>query len=296
MGADLADLLLGYPASGSITTSVKLTDYADYYGIYLQDNYRVNSKLTVNYGLRWERELGLQEVNNGLVANFNTDATNPIAANVAGILPKGVVEYAGVNGNSTSVGNPYANKWGPRAGVAYQFDNKTVFRGGYGIFWAPQFALGSPLATPGYSATTSYIATTNGDVTSAGILSNPFPNGITQPTGNTLGALEGIGQSISLVSPSGKSPEIQQYSVDIQRELPFGIALELGYIGSHSTHLTLGSASLNINALNPAYLSMGSALNASVPNPYYGHGGTGIVGTANVTAYQLLLPSRNSDP
>jgi hypothetical protein len=289
-GADLADLLLGYPASGSITTSVKLTDYSDYYGLYIQDNYRVSNKLTVNYGIRWERELGLQEVNNGLVTNFNTTATNPIGAGISGILPLGVVEYAGVNGNPTSVGDPYANKWGPRVGVAYQYDSKTVIRGGYGIFWAPQFALGAPLATPGYSATTSYIASTNGNVTPAGIFSNPFPSGITQPTGNTLGPLEGIGQSISLVSPSGKSPEIQQYSVDIQRELPFGIALEVAYIGSHSTHLTLGSASLNINALNPSLLSMGSALNTSVANPYYGHGGSGIVGTATVAEYQLLLP------
>jgi trimeric autotransporter adhesin len=289
-GADLADLLLGYPVSGSITSSVKLTDYADYYGLYIQDNYRVNNKLTVNYGLRWERELGLQEVNNGLVTSFNTTATNPIAANVTGILPLGVVEYAGINGNPTSVGDPYSNKWGPRVGVAYQYDSKTVIRGGYGIFWAPQFALGSPLATPGYSATTSYIASTNGNVTPAGTLTNPFPSGIGQSTGNTLGALEGIGQSISLFSPSGKSPEIQQYSIDLQRELPGAIAVEVAYIGSHSTHLTLGSSSLNINTLNPSYLAMGSALNTSVANPYYGHGGSGIVGTASVAEYQLLLP------
>jgi hypothetical protein len=289
-GADLADLLLGYPASGSLTDSVKLTDYADYYGLYVQDNFRLNSKITINYGLRWERELGLKELNNGLVTNFNTKATNPIGAGVTGIVPLGVVQYAGVNSAPTSVGNPYTNKWGPRAGIAYQLNNKTVIRGGYGIFWAPQFAIGSPLATPGYSASTSYIASTDGNLTPAGILSNPFPGGIIKPTGNTLGPLSGIGQSISMVSPSGRSPEVQQYSLDIQRELPFGIAIELGYVGSHTTHLTISSGSININALNPTLLSMGSALNASVPNPYYGHGGTGIIGTANVARYQLLLP------
>jgi hypothetical protein len=289
-GADLADLLLGYPATGSITTSVKLTDIADYYGLYVQDNFRLNNKITINYGLRWERELGLKEVNNGLVTNFNTTATNPLGAGVTGIIPYGVVQYAGINGAPTTVGNPYSNKWGPRAGIAYQVNNKTVIRGGYGIFWAPQFALSSPLATPGYSATTSYIASTNGNLTPAGTLSNPFPSGIVQPTGNTLGPLEGIGQSISLVSPSGKSPEVQQYSVDIQRELPGGIALELAYVGSHTTHLTISSGTININALNPTYLAMGSALNTSVPNPFYGHGGSGIVGTATVAQYQLLLP------
>jgi trimeric autotransporter adhesin len=289
-GADLADLLLGYPASGSITTSVKLYDYSDYYGLYVQDNYRVNNKLTVNYGLRWERESGIKEQNNGLVTNFNTTATNPIGGSVTGILPLGVVQYAGLGGAPSSAGSPYNNKWGPRVGVAYQYNSKTVIRGGYGIFWAPQFALGSPLATPGYSATTSYIASTNGNLTPAGILSNPFPSGIVQPTGNTLGPLEGIGQSISLVSPTGKSPEVQQYSVDIQRELGWGVALEVGYVGSHSTHLTISSANININTLNPSLLSMGTALNTSVANPYYGHGGSGIVGTATVAQYQLLLP------
>jgi trimeric autotransporter adhesin len=289
-GADLADLLLGYPASGSITTSVKLYDYSDYYGLYVQDNYRVSNKLTVNYGLRWERESGIKEQNNGLVTNFNTTATNPIGGGVTGILPLGVVQYAGLGGAPSSAGSPYNNKWGPRVGVAYQYDSKTVIRGGYGIFWAPQFALGAPLATPGYSATTSYIASTNGNLTPAGILSNPFPSGIVQPTGNTLGPLEGIGQSISLVSPTGKSPEVQQYSVDIQRELGWGVALEVGYVGSHSTHLTISSANVNINTLNPSLLSMGTALNTSVANPYYGHGGSGIVGTATVAQYQLLLP------
>ncbi len=289
-GADLADLLLGYPYSGSAYTSTKLTDYADYYGIYLQDNFRVSNKLTLNYGLRWEREIGLREVSNGLVTNFDTTATNPLAAGVTGITPLGVVQYAGINGSPTSLGNPYANKYGPRAGVAYQLNSKTVIRGGYGIFWAPQFAIGAPISTPGYAATTTYIATLNGDQTPAGTLTNPFPNGIAQPTGNTLGALEGIGQSISLFNPKGKSPEVQQYSFDVQRELPGGVAIEVGYVGSQSSNLTISSATININALNPSYLAMGDALTTPVANPYYGHGGSGIVGTPTVSRYQLLLP------
>jgi trimeric autotransporter adhesin len=289
-GADLADLLLGYPSSGNIYTSTKLTDYADYYGLFIQDNFRMSNKITLNFGLRWERETGIQEQNNGLVVNFLRDATNPIAANVTGILPKGVVQYAGLNGAPTSVGNPYSNKWGPRVGIAYQVNSKTVVRGGYGIFWAPQFSLGSPLATVGYNARTSYIASTDGNLTPTGSLTNPFPGGIAQPTGNSLGQLTGIGQSFTLVSPYGKSPEVQQYSIDIQRELPFGVALEVAYVGSHSTHLTLGAATYNSNALNPSYLSMGSALNASVPNPYYLHGGSGVVGTATIPQSQLLLP------
>jgi len=287
-GADLADMLLGYPSSGAIYTSTKLTDIANYYGLYVQDDFRVTKRLTLNLGLRWEHEPGLYEVNNGMVTNFNGMATNPLAANVTGITPMGEVVFAG-NGKNT-VGNPYTSKWGPRFGMAYQLNTKTVLRAGYGIYWAPQFALGAPIATVGYNQSTSYIASTNNNVTPANTLSNPFPSGILQPGGNSLGALTGIGQSISLVDPHARSPYTQQYSIDIQREVKAGIAVEVGYVGSHSSHLTLGAANINADALNPALLSMGSALTQSVANPFYGHGGTGVVGTANVQESQLLLP------
>jgi trimeric autotransporter adhesin len=289
-GADLADLLLGYPSSGAAYTSTKLTDIANYYGLYLQDDFRVSSKLTVNLGLRWEHEPGLYEQNNGMVVNFNGAATNPLAANVTGISPKGEVIYAGTNGAGNTVGNPYYSKWGPRFGAAYSVNSKTVIRAGYGIFFAPQFAIGSPIATVGYNQSTTYIASTNNNQTPAGSLLNPFPSGISQPVGDSLGTSTGIGASFNLVDPHARSPYVEQYSFDIQRQLPFGIAAEVGFVGSKSSHLTLGSTSLNGNALNPALLSMGSALTQSVANPFYGHGGTGIIGTATVQESQLLLP------
>ncbi|MDQ1468726.1 MAG: hypothetical protein QOJ99_206, partial [Bryobacterales bacterium] len=288
-GADLADLLLGYPSASAIYTSTKLTDIANYYGAYIQDDFRMSSKLTLTAGLRWEHEAGLSEANNGIVVNFDGTAANALAANVTGIQPKGQVIFAGTNGKTT-VGNPYSSKWGPRVGAAYQFDSKTVVRAGYGIFFAPQFALGSPIATVGFNQTTTYVASTDNNQTSAGSLTNPYPNGILQPIGTSQGTATGIGNSFTLVDPHARSPYVQQYSVDIQRQLPFGIAAEIGYVGSKSSHLSLGSSSLNGNALNPSLLSMGSALTQSVPNPFFGHGGTGVIGTASVQRSQLLLP------
>lgn len=287
-GADLADMLLGYPSGAAIYTSTKLTDIANYYGLYLQDDFRVSGRLTMNFGLRWEHEPGLYEVNNGMLVNFNGTAANPLAANVAGIAPMGVVQYAG-NGR-TSVGDPTSSKMGPRFGFAYKLDSKTVVRGGYGIFWAPQFAIGSPIATVGYNQTTSPSASVDNNQTPALNLTNPFTSGILQPVANTLGALTGIGQSFSLVDPTAKSPYVQQYSLDVQRELPGGIATEVGFVGSKSSHLTTATASINENALNPSLLAMGSALTQSVANPFYGHGGLGVIGTANVQQSQLLLP------
>lgn len=285
-GADLADLLLGYPASGDGLLSIKLQDSTNYYAFYFQDDYRVSNRLTVNLGLRWERELGIGEQNNGLVTNFNTQAANPLAA-MSGTASPGVVAFAGVNGNPTRVGAENANKWGPRVGFAWQAPFKFTVRGGYGLFWAPQFSQGSPLATPGYSSTTTYIATTNGNATPAGTLDNPFPGGLALPVGNTLGPLTGIGQSISIFDPTAKSPRVQQYSFDLQRELPGAVSLEVGYVGAHSSHLPL---TINQNVLNLSLFANGSALNQSVANPFYGHGGTGIVGNPTLQAYQVLLP------
>ena len=287
-GADLADLLLGYPSSGAIYTASKLNYVANYYGLYVQDDFRVTKRLTLNIGMRWEHEAGLSETHNGELVNFNGTLANPLAANVTGIAPKGVPVYAG-NG-VTTVSNPYGSKWGPRFGLAYSITPKTVVRAGYGIFWAPQFAVSTPPATVGYAQTTTYIASTDNNATPASSLSNPFPTGILQPAGNSLGNLSGIGQPISLADPRARSPYTQQYSLDIQRQLKWGIGTEIGYVGSHSSHMVLGSANVNENALYPQLLSLGSALTQSVANPFYNNGGTGVIGTANVQASQLLLP------
>ncbi|HTP34103.1 MAG TPA: TonB-dependent receptor [Candidatus Acidoferrales bacterium] len=291
-GADLADMLLGAPSAGTGYIPTKLYEYADYFGIYAQDDIRVTKSLTVNVGLRWEREYGLQEANNQMVVGFNTQAVNPLAAGVTGILPKGVIEFAGVGGNSIHVSNPNMNKMGPRIGLAWQMNSKTTIRGGYGLYWAPQFAIGTPYNPPGYTATSTYVASNDGNATPANNLTNPFPTGLAKPTGNSLGDLSGIGQALSIIDQNARSPRVQQYSIDIQRELPFNIAVEVGYVGSHSTHLTQATANININALNPALLTpalIGSA-SSSVANPFYGKGGAGVIGGATVSAIQLALP------
>ena len=290
-GADLADMLLGTASAGTGYIPTKLYEFADYYGFYAQDDIRITKSLTVNLGLRWERELGLQEGHNNMVVGFNESAANPLAANVTGISPKGVLEFAGVNGNSIHVGNPNLNKFGPRIGLAWALDGKTTVRAGYGLYWAPQFAIGSPYNPPGYTATTSQIVSNDGNATPATFLNNPFPSGLAKPTGNSLGDLTGIGQSMTLIDPGAKSPRVNQFSLDIQRQLPFGIASEIGYVGSRSSHLSQATASVNINALNPALLSQATAVaSSSVANPFFGHGGAGVIGSATVNAVQLLLP------
>ena len=297
-GADFADLLMGYPDAGSANTAVPLNVYVRYYGGYIQDDIRVNNKLTVNVGLRYEYETGESEVNNDLVTNFNETAINPIAAGLppgSGVIPYGVIGYAGINGNPTSCCRPSRTKFGPRVGTAYQLNSKTTFRAGIGIFYAPTVFSSSDSA-PGYTQANGYVASNNGNATPANSLSNPFPQGVAQPPGNSLGALTAIGNSLSFLDPNKAGGGIvYQYSTDIQREIGKGIAAEMGYIGSRSNGLTpspTGTGTLPINQIAPANVALGqSYLNTSVANPFYGlPGAAGVIANPTVNRAQLLLP------
>ena len=174
-GSDIASLLLGAPAGATGYLGTKLYEYSNYYGLFIQDDFRVSKKLTLNLGLRWERESGLQENNNNLISTFDATATNPIQA-TSGFPSPGVFRFAGVNGAPTQTSDYKQNKFSPRIGVAYQLNSKTTIRGGYGMFWAPAFGLSAPFNSEGITATTS----PNADV--AGIpqikLTDPFPNGL----------------------------------------------------------------------------------------------------------------------
>jgi hypothetical protein len=286
-GADLATMLLGYPTSGSMNVVAQFDDFVRYYGGFVQDDFRITPKLTLNFGLRFEHETGIREANNKLIVGFNSTAANPLQQNVSGFQIPGQVEYAGVNGNPIETGNALAVKPAPRIGFAYSANDKTVFRGGYGIYWAPGFF--SFQNTIGYSQTTSVITSTDGNFHPAASLSNPYPDGLLQPTGNTLGGLSGIGQAITILSPGSQSAGyVQEYSLEAQGQARAGFVLTLGALGSHSLHLN--EIGLNIDQLNPSYFPLGSALTQKVANPLYNNGGVGTVGTATVSRAQLLLP------
>ncbi len=299
-GADFADLLMGYPSDGYANTQTLLNEYVRYYGGYLQDDIRVNDKLTMNVGLRYEYETGVAEVQQRMAVGFNQTAINPIGANLpagSGVIPYGVIQFAGINGNPNACCSPSHTKFGPRFGTAYQLSPKTTLRAGIGIFYAPiGFAAGE--SSPGYNQTNEYVASNNGNATPANSLSNPFPQGIPQPSGNTLGALTSVGNSFTYLAPNRASGgTVYQYSADIQRELWGGIAFEVGYVGSRSTGLSPSPTSqsndtLPINEVSPANVALGQAyLNTAVPNPFFGlPGATGIIGAATTTRAQLLRP------
>ena len=296
-GADWADFLLGAPSAGSIQTTTLLYFNVKYYGAYLQDDIRVSNKLTLNLGLRYEYETGIQERNNGLAVGFNQTAINPVAAVLpanSGVLPYGQIMFAGQNGNPTQTGNPPKTKFGPRIGAAYQLNAKTTIRGGWGMFYAPTFFGVDTATAPGFVNTTTYNPSTDGNSTPAGSLSNPFPNGVQAPAGNTLGALTAIGSAVSYVDQNRSAGLVQQFSFDVQRQLPWGVALQVGYVGARSRNLLMastGTAYLPLNQLSPSYYPRGASLLSAVPNPFFGTPyANGVLSGKTVTQAQLLLP------
>ncbi len=282
-GSDLASLLLGYPASGNVVLNTKYYQYVRYQGLYFHDDFRVNSRLTLNLGLRYEYETGLRERNNNLIVGFDPNVANPIGQGA-----KGGLMYAGVNGAPTECCNPSNKKFSPRVGFAYQWSPKTTIRGGYGIFWAPVSYGG--FSSLGYSQQTDYVGSFDGGQTPAGSLSNPFPNGLSKPVGNSLGYLAGIGQALSFMNPNAGSTAVHQLAFDVQHQFAGGMVVSLGYVGSRTTNLILGSGSVNLNQLTASTLSQGSALLQNVANPFFGNGGVNIIASSTVQRLQLLRP------
>lgn len=277
-GGTAASILLGYATSGSLVIPAPLAITTDYQAAYVQDDFRVTPKLTLNMGFRYEFEPGIHERSNHYSVGFDRNAT--YNAFNSGVTAKGGVEFAGQNGYATSTGK-MGSKYNPRAGFAYALDPHTVVRGGAGMFYAPLVYAGNSALAPGYVVTNSF------SQSSAAIsLSNPFPTLKTLATGNANGLSTNIGTTLSVIDQSRRNPIYQSYSFDIEHEFPLGIAFKVGYVGGHGRNLP---NSENINQLADNQYAQKTALTTgrTTTNPY---AGLGNFGTGKVALYQTLLP------
>jgi hypothetical protein len=298
----IADMLLGYPSAGTLTLVSPYNNSVKYYGAFVQDDWRVNDRFTVNFGVRLEHETGLAEENNQLVVGFDRTTVSPMnvtipADPIAGTPARQVVGglmFAGLNGAQEHVGDPPAIKASPRAGFAYTLNTRTVLRGGYGIFWAPWQS--GAQAAAGYSQTTTLQQDTLRPIST---IDNPFPFGLTPITGNAAGLLTGTSSTVAFVDSARDAPRVHQYSVDLQRELGGNMSVGFTYMGATGRHLTWGgtaAGNVNINQLDPKYLPLNNvngvnALTQLVPNPFFGVASAGSFATRQtIERRQLLRP------
>jgi hypothetical protein len=311
-GNAVASMLLGYPTADSnnlsqLSISTPLNIYTYYFGGYAQDDWRASSKLTVNYGIRLERETGLAEQNNNFTVGFDPAATSalssvtipadPIAGTAAHPVTGGLM-YAGVNGAPTTQGNPPRVKASPRVGIVYSMNPNTVLRAGYGIYWAPYNypAPSTSLSNYGQVGYTQNTVLTQTPITPTVTVDNPYPNGVIQPSGNSRGPLTGVGTFVAYIDQNRSAPRVQQWSADLQRELGGGQAISFTYMGAKGDHLPLGGSNdnaININQLDPKYLALGSAvLTQALPNPFLGNPNVpaSLSTPATLPRWRLLTP------
>jgi hypothetical protein len=310
LGLEWAAWMLGAPANSIFAAhndSYYLTN--PYFGFYVQDDWRLSPRLTVNVGLRYERELGFRERFNRAVVNFDPNAELPIAAGAQAAyarvafpeLPAGQFAVRGGSvylgqGEAESASHSAENMFMPRFGIVYQWNEKTVVRGGYGLFFDTNNVLNNALNQLGYSRDTATpisndngLTFTSSNLTSAAcrasitacttIFSDPFPvradgTRFNVPVGNALGAMAGVGRNLTYIPRGWKHARQQRWRFSVQRQLSNNMAFEFAYLGSYSDHLGIG---VRLDPLPSQYWATGlirnnaltNDLNRNVANPFH---------------------------
>lgn len=293
LGFSFAAFLLGIPTSGLINQPASYAEQSTTTGLFIHDDWRVNSRLTLNIGLRYEVEGALTERHNRSVRGFDYGAIQPFEAaaqaafaaaqanpntatpEVTQFNVRGGLTFAGVNGEPRALYETPKKNFMPRIGFAYKLNEKTVVRAGYGIFFGFLGQRRGDVIQSGFSTTTPLTVTLNNGLTFIETLSNPFQNGLQPVPGSSLGAQTFLGQSISFFNPNPLSPYMQRWQLGIQREIGQGFVAEVTYVGNRGTHI---ETPRNINATPIKYLSTSPTrdqerinyLSALVPNPFFG--------------------------
>jgi hypothetical protein len=320
LGQDLASLLLGLPTSGQIDLNAESTSGEQYYGLYVQDDWRVRSNLTLNMGVRFEYESPITERYNRAINGFDGTLANPVSTAAAAayaatyatgaysktsLVPPTPAQFDALGALTyptsidRNVYNTRTHLFSPRFGFAWTpnwMGGKTVVRGGFGMFEDPIGVNGgNALNQQGFSQTTQYVATSNNYLTSANTLSNPFPSGILAQ-GSSVGPGAFLGQAITFFNPYPYNPYSIRWDFAIQRQLPGQIVLEVAYIGNHSVHLPIAQQldfipRQYLSTLNTRDTATINALTGTVTNPFKGLlPNSSSLNGSTVALDQLLIP------
>jgi len=282
-----ASLLLGMGASGTVATTDIFDLTRRYYGFFIQDNWKVTSRFTLNLGLRYSMELGQYESENKM-AFMDLESASPLSQRV-GFPLRGLSRYVGVDGNPRSLIDTDKNNFAPRIGFGYLLGDKTAIRGSYGIFYSPVWISAYDTNVyPGWNASTSWVTSLDGGLTPQDLISNPFPQGFNKPTADRDPLLL-VGQAMTGWTRAEPVGYAQQWNFTLQRQMSQTFLLEGAYWANKATKMENRSG-WEDNFLPNQYLALGTALNQTVDNPFFGHITRGALSNQRVARRQLLLP------
>jgi hypothetical protein len=293
-GDGLASALLGWGSGGQVSIDYPTAQSSGYFGTYLNEDWRVSRKLTVNLGLRYDFDIPRTDRFNR-INWMDLNAPAPIAdvPQIKALYPnlKGVMRFADDDHRT-----PYSGDWNnvqPRVGFAYALNNKTSIRGAYGIFYVvSRHTIKGEVGTAFGFTDSSIPWSLDSGLTQFASFTNPWPAGLTFPPGKNASFFLGMGAGTPL--PQDDNPQYQQWTMSVQRELPGQGVIEVNYVGTKGTHLYFGTNDVvsNLDVLYPTYWSLGrgtsgTGLNALVANPFYGIITNPVATTYNQPTIQL---------
>lgn len=265
-GNAFASFLLGQVQTFAIDFQLnEIQERARVQEYFVQDDWRVSDRLTINAGLRYTLNFPSTE-KNGQTAVFNLQTRQ--------------LDYPG----TAPVRPLQKTNFGPRLGVVYRVTDKTVASAGYGLVWIEMAGITTPFTTPTFPYLQEVTQRTLDNIAPAFVLSRG-PNVAPVSPSPTAG----LGQGVFTVDGTLGSGYAQQWNVSLQRELGAHTAVELSYLGSTITHV--GIPDSNVNQLSEEQLQLGPQLLARVPNPYFGIvPRSSSIGDPTITVAQLLKP------
>jgi len=295
-GDELASFLIG--KAGDIGYKIQMepaTENFQFAG-YIQDNWRMTPLLTLNVGLRYDVTTPRTERHNRQEW-FDDTVASPISATGFNALKGG--EVFASSSNRHVVDTDFRDLQ-PRLGLSWQFHPGWVMRGGYGIYYSQTRAGASgtgSYSSQGYNQSTGAITSYKNDGATPWLhLSNPFPNGLLTPTGNTLGLKTDLGQTaVGSLRRMKNIPYAETWTLGVEKQLGWKTTLDAEYIGKHGVHLYYGGAN-QLNHLDSSWEGKTTAqintLWNQVENPFKGviTDSTSSLSQDKVWAYQLDLP------
>ena len=304
IGQEFAAFLFGIP-EGEMRRSASAATQEKFVSFFLQDDWKLTGKLTVNLGLRYEYESPVTERFDRAVRGFDATSANPIEAQARANYarnpipelpaaqfraPGGLLFAGGSNGRSFWSGQK--GNLLPRIGIAWQQNNNTVVRAGYGLFYDTLGTNRSPAIQTGFTASTPIVPSFDNGLTYVATTANPFPTGLQAPVGAGDGLATNLGQALAVYPVDRVLPYAQRWSFGVQRQLRGQVLLEVTYVGNKGVRLPVNR---ELNFTDPKYLGTSEErdqtaidfLSRQSPSPF---AGINKVYPTNISRANLLKP------